>query len=97
MESRITELEIKISYTEDLVEDAVLASGEIDGADCGRVGQAWETDLMTDRKAELARLCRLEIRKTSALSKSRMSEYGYHLVEAVVGRVGDDGVQQRDQ
>lgn len=59
---------------------------------------------MTDRKAELARLCRLEIRKTSALSKSRMSEYGYHLVEAVVDaevevmmeRLTDKSVQSDD-
>lgn len=57
-----------------------------------------------DRKAELARMCRLEIRKTSALSKSRMSEYGYHLVEAVVdaeievmlGRLADKSVRPGD-
>jgi len=57
-----------------------------------------------DRKAELAELCRLEIRKTSAISKSKMSEYGYHLVESIVdaeieamrGRLTDKSVRSDD-
>ncbi|MDX0532940.1 hypothetical protein GOL26_28905 [Sinorhizobium medicae] len=39
---------------------------------------------MTDRKAELAQMCRVEIRKTSAISKSRLSEWAYHLAEPVI-------------
>ncbi len=39
---------------------------------------------MTDRKEELAKMCRVEIRKTSAISKSLLADYGYHLVESIV-------------
>ncbi|RVL94711.1 hypothetical protein [Sinorhizobium meliloti] len=39
---------------------------------------------MTDRKAELAQICLVEIRKTSVISKSRLADYGYHLAESVV-------------
>ncbi len=39
---------------------------------------------MTDRKNELATMCAVEIRKTSALAKSHMADYGYHLIESVV-------------
>jgi hypothetical protein len=37
-----------------------------------------------DRKAELAKLCAVQIRQASAIAKSRLADYGYHLVEAVV-------------
>lgn len=39
---------------------------------------------MTDRMNELATMCAVEIRKTSALAKSYMADYGYHLIESVV-------------
>lgn len=38
---------------------------------------------MTGRKEELARLYRIEIRKTSALMKMALAEYGYHFAESV--------------
>lgn len=59
---------------------------------------------MTDRKEELAELCRLEIRKTSAISKSLLADYGYHIAESVVdaeieamrGRLTDKSVRADD-
>lgn len=38
---------------------------------------------MADKKSELAEMCRLEIRRTSVLAKSRLSDYGYHFVESL--------------
>lgn len=40
--------------------------------------------MTAERKKELAALCAVEIRKTSAITKSHLSDYGYHLVEGVV-------------
>lgn len=37
-----------------------------------------------ERKAELAQMCAVQIRQASAISKSRLADYGYHLVENVV-------------
>lgn len=59
---------------------------------------------MTDRKAELAKMCRVEIRKASAISKSRLADYGYHLAESVIdveiaamlGRLTDKSVRSDD-
>lgn len=59
---------------------------------------------MADRKVELAELCRIEIRRTSAISKSRLADYGYHLAESVVdaeikvmmGRLADKSVRPDD-
>lgn len=36
-----------------------------------------------DRKAELAKLCAMQIRQASVLMKSNMADYGYHFVESV--------------
>lgn len=39
--------------------------------------------MATDRKAELAAMCALEIRRTSAIVKSSLADYGYHLAMSV--------------
>lgn len=39
---------------------------------------------MTVRKSELAQMCAVEVRKTSAITKSLLADYGYHLVESVI-------------
>lgn len=39
---------------------------------------------MTDRKAELASLCAIAIRQTSAIVKSRLADWGYHFAEPVL-------------
>ena len=38
---------------------------------------------MTDRKSELATMCRLEIRRTVTLAQMSMADYGYHLAMPV--------------
>lgn len=38
---------------------------------------------MTDRKNELAQMCRLEIRRASAKAKMALADYGYHLAMSV--------------
>lgn len=38
---------------------------------------------MTDRKTELATMCRLEIRRASAKAKMALADYGYHLAMSV--------------
>jgi hypothetical protein len=37
-----------------------------------------------DRKAELAAMCALEIRRTSALTKSKLADWGYHFAQPVL-------------
>jgi hypothetical protein len=39
---------------------------------------------MTDRKAELAQMCAIAIRQTSAIVKSRLSDWAYHFAESVL-------------
>lgn len=38
---------------------------------------------MTDRRSELAKMCRLEIRRTVTLAQMSMADYGYHLAMSV--------------
>src|SRR3546814_5000299 len=42
-----------------------------------------ETYLMTDRKSELATMCRLEIRRTVTLAQMSLADFGYHLAMSV--------------
>src|SRR3546814_3222851 len=42
-----------------------------------------ETYLMTDRKSELATMCRLEIRRTVTLAQMTLADFGYHLAMSV--------------
>lgn len=39
---------------------------------------------MTNRKAELAQMCAIAIRQTSAIVKSRLADWGYHFAESVL-------------
>lgn len=40
--------------------------------------------MTTERKQELAQMCRLEIRRTVTLAKMALADYAYHLAESVV-------------
>lgn len=39
--------------------------------------------MTVDRKAELSAMCAVQIRQATVIMKSRMADYGYHLVESV--------------
>ncbi|MGE6743301.1 hypothetical protein ACQKGC_23805 [Allorhizobium pseudoryzae] len=59
---------------------------------------------MTDRKSELATMCRLEIRRTVTLAQISMADYGYHLVmpvfdvefQAMIDRLDDAPFTEHD-
>ncbi len=59
---------------------------------------------MTDRKSELAQMCRLEIRRTVTLAQMSLADYGYHLAmpvfdvefQAMLDRLDDKAVSEHD-